>query len=242
MQYYEEIFYSCIKGKGMGDYSKVSDILSEEDYMAELGRHIQYFFDDWERIFREDFGLTLDVMGRSGGWWGFKADDLTDFRYVLQLKEDKVKELYSQMDAESIDEYTDFYELFDTDESDAFFEGDFFDFREEFVEKVNEFVNDVKATSDHFEGDDYNNEFRTIYESTSVSSKNRLKESADDEEDGWSEEILDEVEGVLSDIEQLAYELRSCVRGAYTRCETREELSDYITHLAEDLMDAAGRI
>ena len=128
-----------VKGKGMGDYSKVSDILSEEDYMAELGRHIQYFFDDWERIFREDFGLTLDVMGRSGGWWGFKADDLTDFRYVLQLKEDKVKELYSQMDAESIDEYTDFYELFDTDESDAFFEGDFFDFREEFVEKVNEF-------------------------------------------------------------------------------------------------------
>ena len=33
-----------VKGKGMGDYSKVSDILSEEDYMAELGRSIQYFF------------------------------------------------------------------------------------------------------------------------------------------------------------------------------------------------------
>lgn len=231
-----------VKGKGMGDYSKVSDILSEDDYIAELGRSIQYFFNDWEQIFREDFGLTLGVMGRSGGWWGFKADDLTDFKYVLQLNEDKVKELYSKMDAESIDEYTDFYELFDTDDSDDFFEGDFFDFTEDFAVMVNNFVNDIKATSDHFEGDEYNNEFRTIYESAPTSSKNRLKESEEDEDDGWSEEILDEVEGVISDIEQLAYELRSCVRGAYTNCKTREELSDYITHLAEDLMDAAERI
>lgn len=169
-----------VKGKGMGDYSKVSDILSEDDYIAELGRSIQYFFDDWERIFKEDFGLILDVMGRSGGWWGFKADDLTDFRYVLQLNEDKVKELYSKMEAESIDEYTDFYELFDTDDSDDFFEGDFFDFREDFAVMVNNFVNDVKATSDHFEGDEYNNGFRTIYESAPTSSKNKLKESEEE--------------------------------------------------------------
>lgn len=230
-----------VKGKGAGDYSKVSDKISEDDYYNSLSRSIQYFFDDWERIFREDFGLNFDVMGRSGGWWGFKADDLTDFRYVLQLNEDKVKELYNKMGAESIDEYTDFYELFDTDDSNDFFEGDFFDFREEFVERVNEFVSDVNATSDHFASDDYNNELKSFFEDAPVSSKNKLRESEEDE-DGWSEDILDEVEGVISDIEQLAYELRSCVRGAYTRCETREELSDYITNLANDLMDAAERI
>lgn len=231
-----------VKGKGAGDYSKVSDKISENDYYDSLDRSIRYFFNDWEQIFREDFGLTLDVMGCSGGWWGFKADDLTDFKYVLQLNEDKVKELYSKMDAESIDEDIDFYDLFNDDVDDFFENDDFFEFREEFVEKVNEFVDDVDATSDHFASDDYNNELKSFFESAPVPSKNKLKESEEDEDDGWSEEILDEVEGVISDIEQLAYELRSCVRGAYTNCKTREELSDYITHLAEDLMDAAERI
>lgn len=231
-----------VKGKGAGDYSKVADKITENDYYDSLGRSIQYFFNDWERIFREDFGLNFDVMGKNGGWWGFKADDLTDFRYVLQLNENKAKELYDKMDAESIDEDIDFYDLFNDDVDDFFENDDFFEFREEFVEKINEFVDDVNTTSDHFASDDYNNELKSFFEDAPVSSKNKLKESEEDEDDGWSEDILDEVEGVLSDIEQLAYELRSCVRGAYTRCETREELSDYITNLANDLLDAAERI
>lgn len=236
-----------VKGKGAGDYSKVSDILSEDEYYGELDMNIQYFFNEWEEIFRNNFGLSLDVMGRSGGWWGFKADDLTDFGYVLHLKEDRVNDYYSKLDAES-KEYDNIYNVFDESEIDAFFEEDFFDFDQNFIDTINKFIDNVNQTSDEWESDEWNNEIKSYFEeSAPASSKNKLKESEDDDEDeeeddGWSEDILDEMEGVLSDIEQLAYELRSCVRGAYTRCETRGELSDYITNLANDLLDAAERI
>lgn len=112
------------------------------------------FFNNWETVFKEEFGLTLDVTGRSGGWWGFKADDLTDFNYVLQLKEDKVKELYSNADAEFAED----------DELDYFFKQDFFDFREEFVTTVNNFVEDINSASENWESDEWNNEIKSFYE------------------------------------------------------------------------------
>lgn len=235
-----------VKGKGAGDYSKVSDILSEDEYYGELDMNIQYFFNEWEEIFRNNFGLSLDVMGRSGGWWGFKADDLTDFGYVLHLKEDRVNDYYSKLDAES-KEYDNIYNVFDESEIEAFFEEDFFDFDQNFIDTINKFIDSVNQTSDEWESDEWNNEIKSYFEESALaSSKNKLKESEDDDEDeeddGWSEDILDEVEGVISDIEQLAYELRSCVRGAYTNCKTRGDLSNYITNLANDLLDAAERI
>jgi len=60
------------------------------------------------------------------------------------------------------------------------------------------------------------------------------------ESDGWAgwEDVTD-LESTIDKIEQLAYELRSCVRGAYTRCNTWAELSEYIKSLASDL-EAAG--
>ncbi len=61
-----------------------------------------------------------------------------------------------------------------------------------------------------------------------------------EDHDGWAgwEDITD-LEPAIEKIEQLAYELRSCVRGAYTRCNTWGELSEYIKGLASDL-EAAG--
>lgn len=143
-----------VKGKGTGDYSKVSDTISEDDYYQLIERNISMFFNNWETVFKEEFGLTLDVTGRSGGWWGFKADDLTDFNYVLQLKEDKVKELYSNADAEFAED----------DELDYFFKQDFFDFREEFVTTVNNFVEDINSASENWESDEWNNEIKSFYE------------------------------------------------------------------------------
>jgi len=57
-----------------------------------------------------------------------------------------------------------------------------------------------------------------------------LKEEVDIN-DGWD---LDQY-GVIDDIERLAYELRNCVRGAYTNAYTYQELGEYIKNLAGDL-------
>lgn len=57
--------------------------------------------------------------------------------------------------------------------------------------------------------------------------------------DGWSEEVQEALEDVFSDLERLVYEVRNCVRGAYTQANTNEELSDYIQSVAEDLKSIA---
>lgn len=57
--------------------------------------------------------------------------------------------------------------------------------------------------------------------------------------DGWSEEVRDCLGDVFSDLEQLMYEVRNCVRGCYTRANTNEELADHIRELAEDLSSSA---
>ena len=58
--------------------------------------------------------------------------------------------------------------------------------------------------------------------------------------DGWEE--IEGLEDALYDIEDLAYELRSCVRGAKTRCKDWKSLALYIKGLASNLEDAAGEM
>ena len=58
--------------------------------------------------------------------------------------------------------------------------------------------------------------------------------------DGW--EDWEEIEGLeesIDGIEKLAYELRHCIRGAYTRCKDWKSLALYIKGLASNLDDAA---
>ena len=55
--------------------------------------------------------------------------------------------------------------------------------------------------------------------------------------DGWEE--IEGLEDTLEGIENLAYELRSCVRGAKTHCKDWKSLSLYIKGLASNLDDAA---
>lgn len=57
--------------------------------------------------------------------------------------------------------------------------------------------------------------------------------------DGWSEEVRDCLEDVFSDLEQLMYEVRNCVRGCYTKANTNEELADYVAGLADKLASVA---
>lgn len=58
--------------------------------------------------------------------------------------------------------------------------------------------------------------------------------------DGWDDwEDIEGLEESIEGIENLAYELRNCVRGAKTRCKDWKSLSLYIKRLASNLDDAA---
>lgn len=57
--------------------------------------------------------------------------------------------------------------------------------------------------------------------------------------DGWSDEVRDCLEDVFSELEQLMYEVRNCIRGAYTHANTNEELADYVVDLADKLGSVA---
>lgn len=61
--------------------------------------------------------------------------------------------------------------------------------------------------------------------------ESKLNEEADD---GWSEDIKYQLEDVLERAYNLQYEVNNCVRGAYTGCNTSEELSEYVKDLGED--------
>lgn len=55
--------------------------------------------------------------------------------------------------------------------------------------------------------------------------------------DGW--EDVEGLEDTIEGIENLAYELRSCIRGAKTRCKDWKALARYVKGLASNLDDAA---
>ena len=57
--------------------------------------------------------------------------------------------------------------------------------------------------------------------------------------DGWSEEVRDCLEDVFSDLEQLMYEVRNCIRGCYTHANTNEVLAEYVQSLADELGSVA---
>ena len=57
--------------------------------------------------------------------------------------------------------------------------------------------------------------------------------------DGWNEDKLEGVIGVLDDIYNLSYELKNCIRGCYTGAHTYKELQDYINSLADGLHNEA---
>lgn len=63
-----------------------------------------------------------------------------------------------------------------------------------------------------------------------------LKESYGD---GWSEDVKDLLENLVDELYHFSYEIQSAVRGAYTNCDTSEELGDYMISLSE-LMASLG--
>lgn len=84
---------------------------------------------------------------------------------------------------------------------------------------------------------------KQLYESimTSVAKqvKKVLNESA---ADGWDLGDLDQLEEAFNEIERFMYEVRNCVRGAYSDCYTYAELAEKLRNIAESLAMAADEI
>lgn len=78
--------------------------------------------------------------------------------------------------------------------------------------------------------------FESIMKSVSTQVKKALNESSSD---GWDEGELDFLTEILNQLYELKYEIESCRRGAYTNCETYEELAEHVHSLASALDDAA---
>ena len=81
--------------------------------------------------------------------------------------------------------------------------------------------------------------YESIMASVAKEVKKTLNESASD---GWDLEDLGQLEEAFGEIENFMYEVRNCVRGAYTGCYTYEDLADKLRRIAEDLMTAADEI
>jgi len=63
------------------------------------------------------------------------------------------------------------------------------------------------------------------------------------EDDGWGEEMVENLSPLLNDIEGFIYELRNCVRGSFTGCKTKAELQNYmVENLAARLTEEAENL
>ena len=66
---------------------------------------------------------------------------------------------------------------------------------------------------------------------------------ADDQiEDGWGTDVRGILDLPFARAEDLMYEIRNTIRGAYTHCETVEDLADYIRQLASEFEEAADEL
>ena len=69
--------------------------------------------------------------------------------------------------------------------------------------------------------------------------KKALNESTGD---GWDLDDLSSLEEAFSEIESFMYEVRNCVRGAYTGCYTYEKLAEKLRNISDSLSMAADEI
>lgn len=158
-----------VKGKGFGDYDKINKDNRWEDmgvgldeYYDVISNENEIFFMEWDREFSDGFGLELGVQGRSGGYWGFTVEDLTDFDYVLELNKDVVQSALDRLEANGIDLDEEYF-VSDTiintmseEELDRLIR-----FNPKMLKALTEFTNCIFEASDYRETDEWSND---IYE------------------------------------------------------------------------------
>lgn len=60
--------------------------------------------------------------------------------------------------------------------------------------------------------------------------------------DGWDTNKLDELVSFLDELDRLSYEVRNCVKGAYSNCKTYSELGNYISNLGMQLSEVGDEV
>ena len=81
--------------------------------------------------------------------------------------------------------------------------------------------------------------YESIMKTVSLQVKKALNESAGD---GWDLGDLSSLEEAFDKMESFMYEVRNCVRGAYTNCYTYVDLADELRSIADSLSMAADEI
>lgn len=142
-----------VKGLGLGDFSKVENDMDYDTYLYIVEDHNENIFRMFEEDFNQSFGVSLECLGRSGGWWGFKIDDLSDFDYVIDLDEDFVSNIYNKLKQDVNDE-TVFDRLDDLLESDF---DNVLKLKPEFRDALNSFYKGIVNESEYMESDEFNN-------------------------------------------------------------------------------------
>lgn len=79
----------------------------------------------------------------------------------------------------------------------------------------------------------------SLKEKKSSKKKKHLCESSND---GWNEEVLYDVTYILDKLQNINYEISSCVRGAYSNCKTYSELGKYLEELGDSLSNLGEEI
>lgn len=84
---------------------------------------------------------------------------------------------------------------------------------------------------------------KQLYESIMTSVAKQVKKALNESAaDGWDLGDLDQLEEAFNEIERFMYEVRNCVRGAYSDCYTYAELAEKLRNIAESLAMAADEI
>lgn len=168
------LFALNVKGKGAGSWDSFnkegradSAGISLESYGDSNFEHNRFIFEMWDEEFQRDFGLELFSGGRSGGWWGFKPEDISSsFDDCFTIDDEKLKALYDKYattlfnDASEFDDDISFYEIGEEvyDEASPEELNELIRFSEPFKEKLEEFADGINKESDYMETDEYNDE------------------------------------------------------------------------------------
>ena len=88
-------------------------------------------------------------------------------------------------------------------------------------------------------GDEDEEYDESLKEKKSFKKKKHLCESSSD---GWNEEVLYDVTYILDKLQNINYEISSCVRGAYSNCKTYSELGKYLEELGDSLSNLGEEI
>lgn len=83
---------------------------------------------------------------------------------------------------------------------------------------------------------------KALYESIMKTVSEQVKKALNESADGWDLRDDSMLMETFDDIESAIYEIKNCVRGAYTGCETYEELGQHLRDLGQSLMECAGEI